>query len=120
MPTIVITIALLVSLLWTTPAGENMPQNVPKAPETVDIATLITNHAKIAHFDEIVALRIADCESKMGKYRENWEGSGAIGLFQFKPSTWNAYCEGDINNDEDQIRCFLQLYPLHKDWWQCS
>ena len=65
------------------------------------------------------AIRIANCESKMGKYKVNWEGSSAYGLFQFMPKTFNAYCKGDINNNYDQIRCFLELYPKHPSWWKC-
>lgn len=71
-------------------------------------------------FNVNTALRIAECESQFGKYRKNWEGSSATGLYQFMPKTFNAYCQGDINNDEDQIRCFIELYPKHKSWWQCK
>lgn len=66
-----------------------------------------------------LVLKIATCESQLGKYRENWEGSGAEGLLMFKPQTWNAYCEGDIKSDVDQIKCFNQLYPKHPSWWEC-
>jgi len=65
------------------------------------------------------ALKIAKCESQLGKYPKNWQGSSATGLFQFIPKTWNAYCGGDINNNLDQIRCFDELYPNHKNWWKC-
>ena len=65
------------------------------------------------------AIRIANCESKMGKYKVNWEGSSAYGLFQFMPKTFNAYCKGDIKNNYDQIRCFLELYPKYPSWWKC-
>lgn len=64
-------------------------------------------------------IRIANCESKMGKYKVNWEGSSAYGLFQFIDKTWNNYCKGDRDNNYDQIRCFLELYPKHPSWWQC-
>ena len=66
------------------------------------------------------ALRIANCESKMGKYKTNWEGSSAYGLYQFMPRTFNAYCQGSIESDIDQIRCFTKLYKNHPSWWECK
>jgi len=66
------------------------PKFAPKQeirPQKVSITDLITYHAKKANFDSQTALKIAKCESQLGKYRENWENSGAIGLFQFKPRT---------------------------------
>ncbi len=66
------------------------------------------------------SLRIANCESKMGKYKTNWEGSSAYGLYQFMPRTFNAYCQGSIESDIDQIRCFTKLYKSHPSWWLCS
>jgi hypothetical protein len=70
--------------------------------------------------DVPTAKRIATCESQMGKYRTNWSGSSAEGLFMFMPKTWNAYCDGDIKSDIDQIKCFNKLYPTHKSWWECQ
>jgi len=67
-----------------------------------------------------LVISIATCESSLGRYRTNFQNSGAIGLLQFKPSTWRAYCQGDINNDTDQILCFNKLYPSHKSWWECK
>jgi len=70
--------------------------------------------------DPITAKRIAICESQMGKYRKNWQGSSAEGLFMFMPKTWNAYCDGDIKDDISQIKCFNKLYKLRPEWWECS
>jgi len=64
-------------------------------------------------------VRIAICESRMGKYRKNWEGSSAEGLLMFKPATFAAYCAGSIKNDKDQVNCFMKMYPEKKSWWQC-
>lgn len=66
------------------------------------------------------ALRIANCESKMGKYKYNLQGSSAKGIFQFIDNTWENYCDGDVLNDEDNVRCFMKLYEEHKSWWSCS
>ena len=65
------------------------------------------------------ALRIADCESKMGTQMEN-PSSSAKGVYQFISKTWQHYCSGDVMNNEDNIKCFLKLYPDHKNWWECS
>jgi len=67
-----------------------------------------------------LVIRIATCESQLGKYRQNWEGSGAEGLLQFKKITFSNYCSGEINNDIDQILCFNELYPIHPEWWACK
>jgi hypothetical protein len=64
--------------------------------------------------------RIATCESQLGKYRTNWEGSGAEGLLMFKPATFDWACEGDIKNDVDQILCFNKLYPKYPHYWECK
>ena len=70
--------------------------------------------------DVPTAKRIATCESQMGKYRSNFQGSSATGLFQFMPRTFYDYCSGDVNNDIDQIKCFNKLYKLHPEWWECK
>jgi len=72
------------------------------------------------NFDVATALRIADCESKTGKYKYNWEGSSAKGIYQFTDKTWKNYCDGDVMNDEDNIRCFIRLYNKHLSWWKCK
>lgn len=85
-----------------------------------DVECWIEVYAEQYGVDVEVAKRIAVCESQMGKYRENWEGSGAVGVFQFKPKTFFAYCEGNIQSDKDQTKCFMQLYPVHPSWWECK
>lgn len=66
------------------------------------------------------ALRIADCESKMGTQMEN-PTSTAKGVYQFTYGTWNYACGGgDVMNNELNIKCFLKLYPLHPSWWVCK
>jgi len=70
--------------------------------------------------DPVAALRIAKCESQYGKYPVNFQGSSAKGIYQFMPSTWKNYCNGDMNNQLDQIRCFMKLYPDYPSWWSCK
>lgn len=65
-------------------------------------------------------LRIAECESQYGKYPYNWEGSSAKGVYMFTDKTWEHYCEGDVLNYKDNIKCFIKLYLQHKSWWACT
>lgn len=89
--------------------------------EVIEVVELSVIDKIMAYADDPeTAIRIATCESQLGKYRDNWEGSGATGLFQFKPRTWNAYCEGSIDDDIAQIQCFNSLYPRHPSWWECE
>lgn len=66
------------------------------------------------------AIRIAKCESQLGKYPINWEGSSAKGVYQFIDKTWDNYCDGDVLNEEDNIRCFMELYNQFSHWWACQ
>jgi len=70
--------------------------------------------------DTQTALDIAECESQFGKYQTNWEGSSAKGIYMFMPKTFNAYCDGNIDVEEDQIICFMKLYQKHPEWWKCK
>ena len=65
------------------------------------------------------ALRIADCESSMGTNLIN-KRSSAKGVYQFIDKTWENYCQGDVMNNEDNVKCFLKLYPIHPEWWVCK
>jgi hypothetical protein len=65
------------------------------------------------------ALRIADCESKTGTQLFN-PNSSAKGIYQFIDKTWANYCEGDVLNADDNIKCFVKLYSTHPEWWQCK
>ena len=84
------------------------------------ITETITRISTEENFDPIVAIRIAKCESQLGKYKKNWEGSSATGLYMFMPNTFSHYCSGTIESDIDQIRCFIRLYYKHSGWWECS
>lgn len=64
------------------------------------------------------ALRIGKCESRLDPFARN-PRSSAKGTFQFIDKTWKHYCKGNVFNTEDNVRCFLQLYPKHPNWWQC-
>lgn len=76
--------------------------------------------ARINNFDEETALRIAECESQYGKYPYNWSGSSAKGVYQITDRTWENYCEGNVLDEIDNIKCFIKLYEQHPNWWACS
>ena len=67
------------------------------------------------------ALRVAHCESHYDPAAVNSQ-SGASGLFQFMPSTWNAYFPGwNIWDPMSQARAALTFY--NQGWqyqWECK
>jgi len=77
----------------------------------------IIHLAGIYDFDVEIALNMAERESQFGKYNYNWEGSSAKGVYQFIDKTWKHYCEGNVLDQTDNIKCFLELYPEHSGWW---
>lgn len=84
------------------------------------IKEMIVRLAGEENFDIETALRIAECESQYGKYIYNFEGSSSKGIYQFIDKTWENYCDGDVLNNEDNIKCFLKLYNKHTSWWKCK
>jgi hypothetical protein len=81
---------------------------------------LIIRLAEENNFDVNTAIRIATCESQLGLYKYNLQGSSAKGIYQFIDKTWEHYCDGDVLNDEDNINCFIKLYNKHPHWWECK
>ena len=126
---LIVLLVIIAILAWSsveTVSNPTQPIKTPVKPKfeatrsvkgiLTDPLTLIYQYAD----DPQLVERIATCESQLGKFRTNWKRSGAVGLLQFKPETFNFYCSGDIQSDTDQIKCFNKLYPQHKNWWKCS
>ena len=65
------------------------------------------------------ALRIGRCESNLDPLAKN-PNSSASGIYQFVSKTWDNYCDGDVYNPEDNIKCFLEIYPKHPEYWFCK
>ena len=84
------------------------------------IEATIRHYASEYGVDVNTALRIATCESQMGKYKNNWSGSSAKGVYMFIDRTWKYSCEGDVLNDEDNVKCFMELYNKYPSYWECK
>jgi len=84
-----------------------------------DVVCIIARKSIEAQIDPILSLRIAFCESSYDPKAQN-KTSSAKGLYQFVNKTWQAYCKGDPLNAEDNLNCFIKLYPQHSSWWKCK
>lgn len=69
--------------------------------------------------DPVKALQIAQCESNYNQFAKSKQSS-AKGLFQIIDKTFSTYCAGDVFKIEDNVACFLKLYPKNKSWWVCK
>ena len=67
------------------PTGNFEPLVASVEPTTTE---KIIELSKEHNFDTETALRIAECESQLGKYQVNWEGSSAKGVYMFMPKTF--------------------------------
>ena len=79
----------------------------------------IVFYAGVSSVDLGDAFRIVDCESEFGTNLIN-PGSSARGVYQFTEKTWNHYCTGNVMDEDDNITCFMKLYPNHPEWWECK
>lgn len=84
------------------------------------LRTRIEEAASAAGIDPVAAVRIAQCESSLDVSAVNAD-SGALGLFQFLPSTWTYIgSQGSPLNGQDAIDAFVEWYPKHPEWWVCK
>lgn len=68
-------------------------------------------------------IRLISCESGFNPLAEG-DNSTSFGLLQFKQTTWQNYCEGDIWNSQDQINCGVKMIekglgPTTQGWYNC-
>ena len=63
--------------------------------------------------------KLAICESGLNPLAIGDKGT-SFGLFQYKKATWNTFCEGDIMNPQDQIKCASKMLEneLGKQHWK--
>lgn len=78
----------------------------------------IVRRAKEENVNPQTTLRILNCESNLNPLAKN-KLSSASGLAQFTSRTWKHYCTGDVFNEDDNLNCFLEVYPKHPDYWEC-
>ena len=98
---------------------QSVTTSLPVASNTT-LEQAIINYSIDNNINYEISLRIAECESKMGKYKYNLQGSSAYGLYQFMPKTFYSLCQGDIESDIDQIICFTKLYKKYPHYWVCK
>jgi hypothetical protein len=67
---------------------------------------------------------LAMCESGNREWvvNPNDKGSPSFGLYQFKFSTWQKFCEGNIMNRNDQEVCARQMIANGgiRHWYNCA
>lgn len=86
------------------------PSQLPQI-KVVSLATLYKEpgnlHKKSVLPKEIDLSCLINCESggDPAKINPNDMGTPSYGLLQYKLPTWKRYCEGEIMNGQDQIRC---------------
>lgn len=74
--------------------------------------------AILAEINQDTAVRISKCESRLNPLAKN-PYSSAKGIYQFIDKTWSNYCEGNVFNQSDNIKCFMKLYKKYPTWWEC-
>ena len=85
------------------------------------VEATIRHYASEYGVDVETSLRIATCESQMGKYKHNWEGSSATGVYQWTIGTWEWIgATGDRLDDEENIKQFMIWYSKYPGWWECK
>ena len=137
---IAIIILIILSVVWLSmPKIDDkemfMPKNTqtPHLPYHSNASTSLPEHNNATIEQAIInysidnninyekSLEIADCESKMGKYKINWSGSSAKGIFQWTDGTWEYIkAKGSPMDDMENIKQFTKWYPIHPEWWECK
>jgi len=105
-------------LAKTSSQGQILPNSALVEPTTKELIEIMAKEYNVC---VETALKIAECESQYGKYNYNWQGSSAKGVYQFIDKTFANYCDGDVMNEKDNIKCFMKLYNKFSHWWeQCN
>ena len=121
---IVILILALLLWLWVGWAFTRISAEIgnvppPRALESIYVVESgNTLRASVPHyyFKPIVYATLLDCISfyESSHNPEARGAAGEIGQLQFMPSTFEQYCDGDINNPEDQFRCADEM--ITENW----
>ena len=82
--------------------------NFNKEPEKWRIIEMIYNYSILYGADFNLCLDLAIFESGLNPLAKN-KKSTAKGIYQFINKTFKDFCEGDVYNAEDNIRCGIKL-----------
>ena len=83
------------------------PFYLPDRPTQGQIRTMVAHYAKEYGVSQVLALTIAELESKFNPLAINPK-SGAGGIFQWLKSSWVSFCEGDRFDIEDNTLCAVR------------
>ena len=98
-----------------------LPVEVRIKPTREEVKQEIIKQAKYHNVNIETALRIGLCESQYVYNVDNWEGSGARGVYQFKDKTWEwIKAEGHQYDYKENIKQFMTYYPIYPHWWACT
>ena len=88
----------------------------PYSPIRVIKSSTLASLATEDLFEGLVYKTLIRCLAKYESgFNQNARGAdGEIGILQFKPTTFDAYCQGSIYSAEDQIQCCDRM--LLADW----
>ena len=69
---------------------------------------------------ESVVIKLIECESGFNPNAIGDEGT-SFGIFQFKKSTWEKFCSGNIWSVEDQTKCTIDILRDggYDHWYNC-
>ena len=110
------------------PAPAPKPAPPPPKPQIVRvpvdkqaIANIIIAAANRWHVDPNRLLRVAMCESGLNPFAVNHRGSGAEGLFQFKPPTFYGHGGHNIWDPADQANVAAHMFAQGLAYeWACK
>ena len=92
---------------------------MPERATQQEMAQFIVHVAKEADFDPLLAVSIVKAESDFTNVCNRTYGCIAgIGPFQIVRSTFKQFCNGDVFNPEDNIRCGVKILKEsgHHHW----
>lgn len=103
--------SITTTLAQKEPILQNSPPNppfyMPDKPTQGQIRSLIAYYAKEAGVSQVLAIFLAEKESRFNSLAVN-PITGAGGLFQWLKSSWFSFCDGDRFSTEDNAWCAVK------------
>lgn len=90
-------------------------------PVVLTVKGKIVKYAKEFGTDANLAIAVAYAESCFEPTAKN-KNSSASGIFQFVQQTWEENCEGDVFNEDDNIKCGVKMLAKKENLkhWEAS